>query len=98
MRLRLDETGSPSKYSVRDGPTWTRGDVREVDDETGEHLLRKRYFYRVDYDAAGEDPPDDASDANAGDDSDAVPDEHCTTVKSDGDVCGRDRPCPYHDD
>jgi len=22
----------------------------------------------------------------------------CDTVKSDGEVCGRDRPCPYHDD
>jgi len=21
----------------------------------------------------------------------------CDTIKSDGDVCGRDRPCPYHD-
>jgi len=23
--------------------------------------------------------------------------ETCDVVKSDGDVCGRDRPCPYHD-
>jgi hypothetical protein len=22
----------------------------------------------------------------------------CETVKSDGEVCGRERPCPYHDD
>lgn len=24
-------------------------------------------------------------------------DETCTTVKADGEVCGRERPCPYHD-
>jgi hypothetical protein len=31
----------------------------------------------------------------AGDDGDET--ETCTEVKSDGEVCGRDRPCPYHD-
>lgn len=24
--------------------------------------------------------------------------ETCTAVKSDGEVCGREKPCPYHDD
>jgi hypothetical protein len=24
--------------------------------------------------------------------------ETCEVVKSDGEVCGRERPCPYHDD
>ena len=24
-------------------------------------------------------------------------DDTCDVVKSDGDVCGRERPCPYHD-
>lgn len=36
-------------------------------------------------DAAQEAPDDAESDT-------------CETVKQDGDVCGRERPCPYHDD
>jgi hypothetical protein len=24
--------------------------------------------------------------------------ETCDVVKSDGEICGRDRPCPYHDE
>ena len=31
-----------------------------------------------------------------GDTDDAV--ETCDTVKADGDVCGRELPCPYHSD
>jgi hypothetical protein len=27
-----------------------------------------------------------------------VVDDTCEVVKSDGEVCGRDLPCPYHDD
>jgi hypothetical protein len=29
---------------------------------------------------------------------DADPSGTCDVVKSDGEVCGRDRPCSYHDD
>jgi len=38
-------------------------------------------------------PPGDAE--LVGGESDA---ETCDVVKADGDVCGRDKPCPYHDE
>ena len=28
---------------------------------------------------------------------DPAPTESCDAVKQDGEVCGRERPCPYHD-
>jgi len=31
-------------------------------------------------------------------DEDGDEDEVCETVKSDGEVCGREKPCPYHDE
>lgn len=41
------------------------------------------------------------ADSSAPDDADRCPEcsdvGTCTVVKSDGEECGRDRPCPYHD-
>ena len=86
------------------------GDVARVPDGLAAYLVDERAGFEY-ADARGDGPPDttpasEAADADAGDDSgradsddsDADPDDVCTTVKSDGDVCGRDRPCPYHDD
>lgn len=42
---------------------------------------------------------DGDADADAEDDADADGTTGtCDVVKGDGEVCGRDRPCPYHDD
>lgn len=44
---------------------------------------------------AGE-PCPACTDAGAGDEDEEP--ETCQTVKNDGDVCGRELPCPYHSD
>jgi hypothetical protein len=40
---------------------------------------------------------DDTDDTDDADDADEQPDT-CDTVKADGEVCGRELPCPYHSD
>lgn len=53
------------------------------------HQLR-RANRNSDSDSGGEaDDSDVEADADSGG-------ETCTTVKSDGEVCGRELPCPYH--
>ncbi|QLH80975.1 hypothetical protein [Halosimplex pelagicum] len=78
------------------------GDEREVGEELAEYLADVDDFEVVDGglseaeldpddvvdEMEGDDPPDDE-----GDDA-----ETCDEVKSDGEVCGRDLPCPYHSD
>lgn len=67
-----------------DGPaTFTSDDVAAV------RALAESYGVEVQTIAVGEDGDSAQSD---GDDSGT-----CTAVKSDGEVCGRELPCPYHD-
>jgi len=40
---------------------------------------------------------DAAADAEDGDGGDSEGSDTCMVEKSDGELCGRDRPCPYHD-
>lgn len=51
--------------------------------------------------AVGEADPDEdeeaVDEAEARGEADADGADTCDTVKSDGEVCGRERPCPYHD-
>ena len=46
--------------------------------------------------------PDDAFsedvDSETSTESDSDEGETCGEVKSDGEVCGREKPCPYHDE
>lgn len=56
----------------------------------------------VDYEETSREPTDDAEPGDTictCDPGQACDDcgGQCPTVKSDGDVCGRDRPCSYHD-
>jgi hypothetical protein len=56
----------------------------------------------LDADGCFETDADDAvarlADAHGYDVADLRVTDTCETVKSDGEVCGRDRPCPYHDE
>lgn len=78
---------------------FTVGDTAEVtDSEVLDHLTETRGDFRV-VDApeaadSGDEPPDDEDD----EDVDGEDTETCDVVKSDGEVCGRELPCPYHSD
>lgn len=81
-RVRLPEESGPGSYRHRDGLSVEQGETVDVDEETAEYLVADWGFEHVD-----EPESDDVDDA-----------ETCTEVKSDGEVCGRELPCPYHSD
>jgi len=91
-----DGPGTPPAYVD------VRGEHREVDadgtfeggDETWLQQFARRYGTEPDALVYEEDEPPDDTDAP----DDAGDAETCTTVKNDGDVCGRELPCPYHSD
>lgn len=50
-------------------------------------------------DAFSEDSVSEASDSDSeADNNEEDKISKCPEVKSDGEVCGRERPCPYHDE
>ena len=64
------------------------GDTVHVDDETGVFEVDDQAWlarFATAHGVAASDLLVDESDTEA-----------CTAVKSDGDACGRDLPCPYH--
>lgn len=95
MRVRhpeaLDDVGGecPDRVDLG-GDAYDCGDGRAFDvSESQAEALAERYGVDVAAIAVGEETGADPSD---GDESGT-----CEVVKTDGDVCGRERPCSYHD-
>lgn len=87
--------------AVRDGDPITEATVHATEDcpELRESSLSPRPIRQGMVDAADPDRCAECT-GNGGDSSDGGDDElsgTCSVEKSDGDVCGRERPCPYHD-
>lgn len=78
------DTTPPGAVTI-DGETYTLDDgVVQLPDSSGSKLLNA-WANRFDVDP----------DALRQSDSDA---ETCDVIKNDGEVCGRELPCPYHSD
>lgn len=109
----LDDVGGecPDRVDLG-GDAYDCGDGRAFDaSEAQVEALAERYGVDVAAIAVGEETEPDPSDADESGPTaagDAVctcdPGEacdacggNCPTVKTDAEVCGRDRPCPYHD-
>jgi len=85
----------PDRYyaALESGDSWTGATLHTDRDCTDDHLtpLRAEAIDTDECDLCG-DCAGNSSDSGTGGDSGT-----CDVVKQDGDICGRDRPCPYHD-
>lgn len=101
-------------YAVRlrdDSAGWRRisDDVRLTPDDPvldglteaeADELVSRQWALVPVEDADGTDDVDDGDPDDTDDEADAADEtaETCDVVKTDGEVCGRDLPCPYHTD
>lgn len=83
----LDGVGGQCPHAVRlGGVRYDCGDGASFDvSRARAEALADRYGVDVASIAVGDEPADDAESGV------------CEVVKTDGDVCGRTKPCPYHD-
>ena len=81
----LEDNRPPSAVDVNGEHREVDDGVFEVDDETWLHGFAEAHGMDPDDLLLEEDQP--------------PPDEEiCTVVKNDGEICGREKPCPYHSD
>ena len=81
--VRLRDDG-PRRFNSRTIPyVLDRGDTVTVDAEVAARLVERDYIEYVDDEPKANSESDPAT---------------CDTVKSDGEVCGRELPCSYHSD